>query len=80
MSAGMRLDFVFPRFKVLSGAERLVLEASRGGRIRAAVLRLPLVYGPGNRGNIPRMLSALEAGRLPPLPWRSNRRSIVSLD
>ena len=26
MSGGMRLDFVFPRFKVLSGAERLVLE------------------------------------------------------
>lgn len=26
MSGGLRLDFVFPRFKVLSGAERLVLE------------------------------------------------------
>jgi nucleoside-diphosphate-sugar epimerase len=41
------------------------------------VLRLPLVYGLDNKGNIPRMVAAIARGRFPPLPATGNRRSMV---
>lgn len=61
-------------------AERLVLAAGREHGIHVAVLRLPLVYGPGNKGNIPRMISAIDHGRFPPWPKVQNRRSMVHVD
>lgn len=61
-------------------AERLVLEAGRKYGIHAVVLRLPLVYGPGHKGNIPRMIAAIDRGRFPPLPETGNRRSMVHVD
>jgi len=36
-----------------------------------------MVYGPGNRGNIHRMIDAVARGLFPPLPEVGNRRSIV---
>jgi nucleoside-diphosphate-sugar epimerase len=58
-------------------AERLVLNAA----IRhTAVLRLPLVYGRDNKGNLPRMIAAIDRGRFPPPPRVRNRRSMVHVD
>jgi UDP-glucose 4-epimerase len=61
-------------------AERLVLAAGREHSMHVCVLRLPLVYGPGNKGNIPRMIEAIDRGRFPPLPEVHNRRSMVHVD
>jgi len=57
-----------------------VLEAARDGGMQATVLRLPMVYGPGNKGNLPRMVEAIRRGRFPPLPAVSNRRSMLHVD
>lgn len=59
-------------------AERLVLSA--GSRdLAATVLRLPMVYGPGCKGNLPRMINAIMRRRFPPLPETGNRRSMVDV-
>jgi nucleoside-diphosphate-sugar epimerase len=61
-------------------AERLVLEAGRRHGMHVCNLRLPLVYGHDNRGNIWRMISAIDHGRFPPLPETNNKRSMVHVD
>jgi len=61
-------------------AERLVLAAGREHGIHVCVLRLPLVYGLGNKGNIPRMIAAIDQGRFPPMPRIQNRRSMVHVN
>lgn len=59
-------------------AEELVL---RGGYVaHATVLRLPLVYGPGHKGNLARMIDEVARGRFPPVPRVKNRRSMVHVD
>ena len=61
-------------------AERVVLaEAARRG-FEAVCLRFPLVYGPGQRGNLVRMIAAIDRGRFPPLPAGSNRRSMLHVE
>jgi UDP-glucose 4-epimerase len=60
-------------------AERLVLsEAGRHG-FDGVCLRFPLVYGPGQRGNLPRMIAAIDRGRFPPPP-DGNRRSMLHVE
>lgn len=61
-------------------AEELVLEAGKRHGWHVAILRFPLVYGPGNRGNLPRLIEAIDHGRFPPLPPVRNRRSMVHVD
>lgn len=68
-SAPLRPVTPYGRTKLM--AEGLVLDA--GG----AVVRLPLVYGPGDQGNLARMLRAVARGWFPPLPETGNRRSLV---
>ena len=58
-------------------AEKLIMEAGRTHGIHACVVRFPLVYGRGNKGNIPRMIAAIDRGRFPPLPVIHNKRSMV---
>lgn len=58
-------------------AEQAVLDAGRVHGIHTTVLRFPLVYGPGNKGNIPRMIKAIDRGIFPPIPRNGNRRSMV---
>lgn len=58
-------------------AEQRVLAAGREHGMHATVLRLPLVYGIGNKGNIPRMLAGIERGWFPLLPDTGNKRSMV---
>lgn len=61
-------------------AEKLVLEASEELQMHTAVLRLPLVYGCGNKGNMPRMIAAIDHDRFPPLLNLSNKRSMIHVD
>lgn len=61
-------------------AEKLVLAAGYGTSIRTTVIRLPLVYGRGNSGNIPRMISAIARGHFPPIQKTRNRRSMVHVE
>lgn len=58
-------------------AERLVLDALRGSGTELVILRPPLVYGPGAKGNFGR-LARLARTRFPlPLASVRNRRSLV---
>jgi UDP-glucose 4-epimerase len=61
-------------------AEELVLAAGRECGMHVSVLRLPLVYGPGNKGNISRMIESIASGRFLPPPEVHNRRSMVHVD
>ena len=58
-------------------AEQVVREASQRRGVRAVVLRLPLVYGPGVKGNMLRLFALVDRGA--PLPFASvaNRRSLL---
>jgi len=58
-------------------AERVVFDISRQAGLHAACLRLPMVYGPGSKGNLFRMITAIDRGLFPPLPETGNRRSLV---
>jgi nucleoside-diphosphate-sugar epimerase len=59
-------------------AEKIVLDACQRG-LAATVLRLPMVYGPGCKGNLPRMIQAIARGLFPPLPEIGNKRSMVDV-
>ena len=59
-------------------AERLLQEAALAGQIDIAILRAVNVYGPGMKGNINRMISMIDKGRLPPLPEIKNQISLLS--
>ena len=61
-------------------AERRLLAIASQGVMEVCVLRPTLVYGPGVKGNLRRMLQAVERGRFPPLPESGNRRSMVHLE
>jgi nucleoside-diphosphate-sugar epimerase len=53
--------------------------ASVAGPMQVVVLRPPLVYGPGGKGNVPRLLKLARLATHVPLPFGSvrNRRSIL---
>jgi UDP-glucose 4-epimerase len=61
-------------------AEQIVLEAGRKYGMHVCNLRLPVVYGLGNAGNLPRMIAAIEGGWFPALPAVGNRRSMVHVN
>ena len=61
-------------------AEQMVLSMNGLNGMRTACLRLPLVYGPGQKGNLPRMLRAIERGFFPPWPHYGASRSYVHVD
>ncbi len=61
-------------------AERLVLKTGRGTGMHVSILRLPLVYGPGVKGNLRQMIAAIDRRRFPPLPEVGNKRSMVHVD
>ncbi len=48
--------------------------------MQVSVLRPVLVYGPAVKGNLRRMLQAIDSGRFPPLPETGNQRSMVCVD
>ena len=58
-------------------AERMVL----GSAIpHTVVLRPTMVFGSGEKGNLPRMVEAIRRGRFPPMPECGNKRSMVHVD
>ncbi|MDR2507672.1 MAG: NAD-dependent epimerase/dehydratase family protein [Candidatus Accumulibacter sp.] len=63
--------------KAKRAAEEAVFDASAKYGMHAVVLRLPLVYGKGARGNMAHMVRGIRAGWLPPLPDTKNRRSLI---
>lgn len=59
-------------------AEKLVLE---GGYVpEPVVIRPTMVYGPTDRGNLPRMIKMARKGLFPPLADNGNRRSMVHVE
>lgn len=60
-------------------AEELVRQAGRDSTLETTILRMPLIYGPGVKGNLESMLRALAGRRFPPLPETGNRRSLVDV-
>jgi nucleoside-diphosphate-sugar epimerase len=61
-------------------AERLVLEKNGAGGLETTVLRIPMAYGPGMKGNILTLFRLIEAGVPLPVGSVRNRRSIVYVD
>jgi len=60
-------------------AEQFVLETAAKFGMEGVILRLPMVYGPGIKGNLPRLIQAIDHGRFPPLPETGNKRSMVDV-
>jgi len=60
-------------------AEDLVLEWGERRGVRTAIVRLPLVWGPGAPGNLRRMVRAIAAGRYLGVGRGEARRSLVRL-
>jgi nucleoside-diphosphate-sugar epimerase len=58
-------------------AEQLVSEYGKRTGTISISLRLPMVYGPTEKGNLYRMISAIDHGRFPPFPKITNQRSLV---
>jgi len=58
-------------------AEQLVASYAKGGSLATLSLRLPLVYGPTRKGNLYRMIAAIDQGRFPPLPRIHAVRSML---
>ncbi|MFZ5875394.1 MAG: NAD-dependent epimerase/dehydratase family protein [Nitrospirota bacterium] len=58
-------------------AEEMVFDYGKRTGLHVVCLRLSMVYGPGNKGNLFRMISAIDHGRFPSLPDVGNRRSMV---
>lgn len=71
-------DSLYGRAKL--AAERSVLELGRTTGRHTAVLRLPMVYGLGDSGNIARMVKAVAAGRFPPWPRIENHRAAIHVE
>jgi UDP-glucose 4-epimerase len=68
-------DSLYGRAKL--AAEQSVLSARGSARLHVCVLRLPMVYGLTEEGNIARMIAAVAKGRFPPWPRIENRRSAL---
>lgn len=61
-------------------AEQALAEVSAQTGLETTVLRLPLVHGPGVKGNLLRLLKAVHQGRAFPLGAVGNRRSLLGVD
>lgn len=60
-------------------AEQGLAELARDVSMEVVVLRPPLVYGPGAKGNLARLLGFIERGIPLPLGMVRNRRSMIAL-
>jgi nucleoside-diphosphate-sugar epimerase len=61
-------------------AERVLWQACAGSALEGVVLRLPLTYGAGVKGNFLTLIEAIAAGRKLPLAGIGNRRSLLNVD
>jgi len=60
-------------------AEEALTRALRGSSVAMTILRLPMVYGPGARGNFAALVDAVAARRWMPLAAIDNQRRLLSL-
>ncbi|MGO4453237.1 NAD-dependent epimerase/dehydratase family protein [Arthrobacter sp. RAF14] len=60
-------------------AEQALAAVSTRSGLRGASIRIPMVYGPGNKGNVQRLLSAIRRGLPLPLASVRNRRTMVAV-
>jgi nucleoside-diphosphate-sugar epimerase len=60
-----------------AAAENVLRELAAERGVEAVVLRLPLTYGPGVKGNFRSLLESVAAGRRLPLGGIANRRSLL---
>lgn len=58
-------------------AEQLVRDYAGRYGFSGVSLRLPMVYGPTEKGNLFRMITAIDRGRFPPLPRLATVRSML---
>ncbi len=58
-------------------AESLVIDYGNKYRFKTTILRLPLVYGPGNKGNVYKMIEAIDNRRFVMIGRGLNKRSMV---
>ena len=58
-------------------AESVVIRYGRKNRFNSTVLRLPFVYGPGNKGYIQKMIAAVDRGRFILIGKGENKRNPV---
>jgi nucleoside-diphosphate-sugar epimerase len=58
-------------------AEEVVFELAEASGVHACVTRLPMVYGPGAKGNVLRLLEAARRGKRLPFGAIENRRSMA---
>ena len=61
-------------------AELELLKIGQEHSMHVSIVRPSLVYGPGVKGNLQLMLSAVKKGWLPPLPETGNKRSMIHVD
>ena len=61
-------------------AEQLVSEYAARHGLTAVSLRLPMVYGPTKKGNLYRLIEAIDHGRFPVLPHLSSVRSLLHVE
>jgi UDP-N-acetyl-alpha-D-quinovosamine dehydrogenase len=61
-------------------AERVLWRACAASAFDGVVLRLPLTYGAGVKGNFLTLMEAIAAGRTLPLAGIDNRRSLLNVD
>ena len=61
-------------------AEQALVRVSAETGLEIVVLRCPLVYGPGVKGNLLRLLQAVDRGIPLPFALAKNRRSLIYLD
>ena len=67
-----------PYGRTKKAAEALVLSGEH--LPHGVALRLSMVYGVTEKGNLPRMIRMIEKGLFPPLPEVGNRRSMIHRD
>ena len=60
-------------------AERVLADVARETGLAVTILRLPLLYGPGVKGNFARLTEAIARGLPLPLGRIDNRRSLLGL-
>ena len=63
-----------------AAAEARATAAVQGSTTRLTILRLATLYGPGDRGNVQRLVDAIAAGRFIWLGQGSNRKSLIYVD
>lgn len=61
-------------------AELRLLDFGKDNNLNISIVRPSLVYGPGMKGNLRSMISAVKKGWFPPLPETGNKKSMIHVD